>query len=188
MNKIKLDKYKKQLSSFTSGDNINMYLDDSNDKILKYSALSQYKNIDELFNNVEKDYRIILIENKYNSGHWVCILKDGEIIEEFDSYGCKIDNEFRFINNAIEKVLGENKRFWKNIKHNSKNKYKFIYNNIDFQTKSDQIGTCGRWVILRIMMFKMGYKLNEFINFMKNQKEKSNKPYDIIICDFINKY
>ena len=43
-------------------------------KIIKYSELSKFNDLDELLPN-EKDYCIILYEHKLNEGHWVAILK-----------------------------------------------------------------------------------------------------------------
>ena len=43
-------------------------------KILKYSDLDNYNDLDELLPN-PVDYCIILYEERLNSGHWVCLCK-----------------------------------------------------------------------------------------------------------------
>ena len=61
-------------------------------EIIKYSELANYKTIDELLPK-PFDFRIILVEQKPMSGHWVLILKYGDTIENFNSYGIEIDKQ-----------------------------------------------------------------------------------------------
>lgn len=177
--------YKNKLKEFTDIDDFKLYLNDVEKHIIKYSDLAKYKTMDNLFNG-DKDYKIILIETKKNSGHWVCVMKNENIIEEFDSYSGLIDNEFDYIDDNIEKQLNEYIKWWSLLK--KKSNYKYEYNKIKFQKTGNNIATCGRHTIMRILMFLLGYDLNEYINFMKKQKKEQNKNYDLLVVDFINKY
>lgn len=177
--------YKNKLKEFTGIDDFKIYFNNVDKHIIKYSDLQNYKTIDDLFDSV-KDYKIILIETKKNMGHWVCVMKNNDIIEEFDSYGGLIDNEFNFINDNIEKELNEYIKYWTLLKNNTN--YKYQYNKIKFQKTGNNIATCGRHTIMRIIMFLLGYDLNDYINFMKQQKKEQNKNFDILVVDFINKY
>ena len=58
---------------------------------------------------------------------------------------------------------------------------KFIYNKKKLQVLKDGINTCGRWVILRIMMFKTGYDLESFINFIDKYCINNDIPSDIAV-------
>ena len=74
------------------------------DDIIKYSDLKNFQTLGELLPN-DKSYKVILIEDKYNSGHWVAIMKYGKTIEYFNSYGAKWDTDWKFINKMIKKVF-----------------------------------------------------------------------------------
>ena len=54
-------------------------------KIIKYSDLAHYPTMQDLLPE-EKDYRIVLTENKPNSGHWCALLRNGNNYEWWDSY------------------------------------------------------------------------------------------------------
>ena len=65
-------------------------------KIIKYAELGQLNDIDQLLPN-EKDYCIILYEDRPNRGHWTALLKYNNLYEHFDSYGVKPDSELKWI-------------------------------------------------------------------------------------------
>ena len=55
-------------------------------KIIKYAELGNLYDIDQLLPE-EKDYCIILYEDRPNRGHWTALLKYNNLYEHFDSYG-----------------------------------------------------------------------------------------------------
>ena len=65
-------------------------------KILKYSALAGYGDLDELLTGL-LDYAIVLYEEEENSGHWIALLKYNNIIEFFDPYGLIPDKELSWL-------------------------------------------------------------------------------------------
>ena len=68
-----LDKLAEKIVETPMGDDdIHFYLPKS--KILKYSELSKYNDIDHLLNN-DRDCAFILYEDSPNSGHWTCLTK-----------------------------------------------------------------------------------------------------------------
>ena len=68
-----------------TGQDILSYL--PNCKIIEYNDLADYNEITDLLNK-PIDYVIILIETTAdNVGHWVCVLRYGNTIESFNSYG-----------------------------------------------------------------------------------------------------
>ena len=87
------------------------YLEIDPSDIIKYSELSNYKSIQELL--PEKDsFKVLLIEDKQNSGHFVGLFRFDKTIEYFNSYGAKWDTDWRFIpsqfQNEIENLRDKN--------------------------------------------------------------------------------
>lgn len=159
--------------------------------IIKYSDLKDYPTITDLLPE-KKDFRIILIEDTYNSGHWVGIFRNGQEIEYFNSYGAKWDYDWKFINRMIRTILGENtNEMTRLMEQAEKDGFKTSYNKYRFQKLGSQIQTCGRWVIFRIEMFKMGYNNEEFkqvVDKMKaNLDEKSGGDVsnDFVVANYI---
>ena len=176
-------KMKKNLAYFSSNEDICRALACDDSKILKYSQLANYHSLHELLPE-QFDYKIILLENDYNSGHWVCILRQNTVIELFNSYGIPIDSEFRYIPDWIERWLGQDTRYLSNLIKKSTG-FDVISNKIRFQDKSSEIATCGRWIIHRIEMGKMGYSLQEYIRLMQHAQEKYDIPYDELIVGWV---
>jgi hypothetical protein len=152
--------------------------------ILKYSQLSEYKSLIDLLPE-QFDYRIILIESNKNSGHWVALIRQRNIIECFNSYGIMIDKEFRFIPDWIERWLGENTRYLSNLIKTAPDGITVISNRVRFQKDSPAIATCGRWVVFRIEMARMGYSLSQFIESTQRIQEKFDVPYDELIVGWV---
>lgn len=153
-----------------------------NAKVMKYSELADYDDILEVLPS-DKSYAIILIEESPNAGHWVCIMRYGDFIETFDSYGCHIDYEFKFINNCIRRLLGQTRHFLSELLAKCDSK-KIIYNKKRFQ--GSESSTCGRHCIFRILMMKeFFYCLAEYQEFMKKRKDECGMTYDELICTFV---
>ena len=75
MSEIK--KYKKLLSQMFSESDFKRYFNIEN-KIMKFSELAQYENIQELLPN-DNDFKIILTEVRPISGHWCCLLRKNNL-------------------------------------------------------------------------------------------------------------
>ena len=181
-----MENTKKNLAYFGSNFDICNTLSCGEDKILKYSELNQYKSFQELLPNTDFDYKIILLESAKNSGHWVSILRFGDTIELFNSYGVPIDNEFKYIPQVIEEMLHETRRYLTELIKSDTNNFNVISNKIKFQSKSEKVATCSRWNCLRIECGKMGYNLAEFQRIMQSVQSKTHVPYDILVIQYIN--
>jgi hypothetical protein len=181
--KDKIEKYKKSLALMIASDDFARFLDDvSNNKILKYSELKNYNTMDELLPE-KTDYKIILTESQINSGHWCCILKYGDTVEWFDSYGVRPDGELNFISAGMRKILGEDKHHLSRLIKTIKSPTKFIYNKKKLQVLKDGVNTCGRWTILRLVLSKNGYDLNEFLRFINDYCKNNDVPPDIAVVN-----
>jgi hypothetical protein len=187
----KFNETKDRLAYMINDADISKYFTDAPQKILKYSQLADIKDIDELLPD-ERDYRIILTESKRNEGHWCCIMKytdsktGKKYIEWFDSYSGKPDSELKFIPDVIKKMLGQDKNHLTRLLKTVKEPYHILYNSTKYQTLKDGINTCGRWCILRLIMFHIGYTLPDFKAFIKeSSKNAGNIPYDVLIVDWV---
>lgn len=130
-------------------------------RIVKYSQLKNFRNLDDIFVNGSF---VILIENPVSKiGHWVCVVKRGvgknAVVSYFDSYGRKPDPKLYLGNGhpyLTDLLLGSG--------------YPVEYNTIDYQGRG--MSTCGRHCIVRIIMKDRplsDYK--KFMNFFRNDDE-----------------
>jgi hypothetical protein len=126
-------------------------------KIISYEEMENYKTIDDVFDN--NDATIILYETKKNFGHWVLLLKEGNELEFFDSYGLKPDEELKYDNGYNAKI------------HNgvlvphltrllNSSTYKLNYNKKRLQKLLKDMNTCGRWCVSRVLL--RDQKLSKF--------------------------
>lgn len=129
-------------------------------KIIKFQDLQNYNNIYDILPK-KKDYAVIFftddMKNGVNIGHWTCITRINDYFEFFDSYGLNEEDELKFISKEKRERFGESYdylyNFLKSVKH-SNNKY-------DYQKWDDKTATCGRWVLLKLFLFKNGVNTNK---------------------------
>ena len=160
---------------------IAMYLDNPN--IVKYADLDDnFDSIDQVFDGYP--YVIILIESGLNKGHWCCLTRYGNSVEIFDSYGGTIDHELSFISKKMKAKLGEADNCLATLL--KKSSYKTIVSKHKFQSESDNVDTCGRHVVLRILMFLCGgMHLKQYTNWFKNNAKLLNLRNDEFVCKCI---
>lgn len=168
MNKQLLNQLK---AKALSNDEIS-YLLDGKVKVLTYPELSKYKNIDQLL----KPYgcAIILYQTRKNFGHWIALIKQGpNIIEHFDSYGIKPDNELKFVKSNMRRELGQDYPHLTYLLYHSP--YQLSYNQYKLQKMKKNISTCGRWSVARCILKDM--PLDEFAKLFK---VKGLTPDDVV--------
>lgn len=155
-----------------------------NCKIIKYSQFKSISDLKQLLPR-DKDYIIILYETSYNSGHWCCLLRFNDCYEYFDSYGKYPSQPLEWNSNEVNNMLGQTDLFLNKLLDNSK--LDTYYNDIEYQQLKNDINTCGRHCIFRILcMLKKNYNLKQYYKFMKSLKNKSNEQYDSIVSYMIN--
>jgi len=147
--------------------------------IIKYSDLEQYNSINDLLPN-NKDYKIILIENSFNVGHWVAIMKYDKTIEYFNSYGTNPIYDLNYVGKNNNIVLNQSKQYIKNLLDDAINEnYIVVYNKKKFQKLKNSINTCGRHVVSRIIaLTKLNLDLEKYIKLLDKYKKKYNINYD----------
>lgn len=153
-------------------------------KILKYNELLNYESIDDILTS-NYDFMILLYEIEPNIGHWVCMMRYDNIIEYFCSYGTYPSACLLWIDESMNKELNQDYRVLLNLLNNSK--LDIIYNPIRYQEMNDDIATCGRHCISRILMMKKNsFNLNDYYKFMKMLKDKQNMSYDEIVSFLVD--
>jgi hypothetical protein len=159
-------------------------------KILKYSALKNFKHVDELMPNAT-DFIVLLYETSPNEGHWVSVLKYPErfgrsTLEYFDPYAHALDEPLNWNTPSVNKQLGVASPYLSLLMNSSG--HKLLQNNIKFQHDSPKIETCGRHTIYRILkLFHHGLKQREYNDHMRLLKTRNeNKTYDEIVSSIIN--
>ena len=156
-------------------------------RIIKYADLDNFKSLNELLPE-NNSYVVILIESEHNSGHWVTISFRDNVFTILDSYGCDIRDELNFISRSMNYILGNTKKEMTDLIKNTSDCCEVIYNKERLQSKNSGIATCGRWCSAYISYFKMGYDLEEFLNFIYKRCEESGLPPDVVVTKLIPIY
>jgi hypothetical protein len=184
-----IKKIKKELKrSMSNTDLVNvLYPFDKNvaDKIIQYSELANYSDLKELLPN-PNDFKIILVEDRPNRGHWTTIIRqNGNRIIYFDSYGEKVDGQFKYIPDNIERELGENIRYLSRLINTASPNDVIMHNIIQYQEDSPGITTCGRHCCARIIFSLLGYSNRDFIKKMNELQKSTGEPFYVIISRMI---
>jgi hypothetical protein len=177
---------KRKISTNITDQDITKYLGtDARENIIKYSDLANVSDIYEILPK-PRCYKIVLIEDKYNSGHWTCLLRYGDTIEWFDSYGLNPSGELKFIPKIIRRMLGEDQDYLMKLLKQVKNR-RVIWNKKRFQKLEKGISTCGRWCIFRILTcMELFFTLEDFITFVEKQKEEFGMTGDEIVTNWVS--
>jgi len=176
------NKYKMELKKMVSEDDFQRNLGlDVRSKILKYSELENYNTIDDLIPDKD-DFRILLLESEPRVGHWVCLIRKGDTLEFFDSYGKSHKGELKYIPKIVNKMLNQPDDYLTRIMKSSKNP---IFSLLKLQNENPNIATCGRHVIARILTSKAGYDLTDYERLIKKECQEREMPTDIIVCHWI---
>jgi len=177
-----IEHYERELQKMMSDKDFERYLGGGH--VIKYSDLANYSNINDLLPQ-NKDFKIMLIESSPNCGHWVCLMKYGDIIEYFNSYGTKPEYDFKFIPTHTKYLLGQGGNLLTNLLRTKSPGQKVFYNKKRFQNNIEGINTCGRWVTARILAMLMGFELDDFIVKAEDKSRDTGKPFDILAVDWI---
>jgi hypothetical protein len=114
-------------------------------RFLTYDQLVPFKSFEQLFSKFEAVVVLLIPESKNNpkAGHFICLLDHGNHIEHFDSYGLDVDEEMKITEeHHITKLFNHEKR-------------PMVQNTKQLQRFKNDINTCGRWVVSRILLRKM---------------------------------
>lgn len=160
-----LKKYEKiSLSNYNIFDLLNKRV-----RILTYPELIKYDNIEDVLK--PNGAFVILYLTKKNYGHWCCVTKHADRIEFFDPYGDSLpDEQFEKINIHFRKI--SNQIFPHLTYLLYKSPYKIEYNNYPFQKEKNNINTCGRHCVVRILLKDL--LLDDYHKLIKKCCKKTN--------------
>jgi hypothetical protein len=156
-------------------------------RVMRYADLADYDNIEEVLPEA-KSHVFLLYQHRPNDGHFVCIMRYGNVIEFFCSYGSKIDGPLYWTSLPEREALGEGKPWLSMLLKKAGKRFKAIHNPVDFQSKKDGVATCGAYCVMRInQLLNHNQDLHEFIDYMKELKEDTGLSYDEIVANYVNK-
>lgn len=131
-------------------------------RIIEYKDLHNVTSLEPLL----KPYGnlVILYETKEGYGHWVCLLKRGiNHLEFFDPYGLKVDEELDIINEIHIRRNDENKIVPHLTALIQSGGYRVDSNLTKLQKFINDVNTCGRHVVVRILLRKLAIREYEKI-------------------------
>jgi hypothetical protein len=167
---------KNKKSIALSNYNINNILK-NNTIILTYSQLSRFNNIYDLLKYF--DHFILLYLSKLNFGHWVCVINHPDRIEFFDPYGGSNipDSQLDKINKLVKYETNQDYPYLSKLLYESEKAIE--YNNYQFQEKKNDINTCGRHCIVRVLLKNM--LLDDYYKYMNKLSKYYNLNFDDIV-------
>lgn len=122
---------------------------------LLWDQLAQFPSERELFRQNKAAVVLLQIEGKNRNpvGHFILLLDKGNHLEHFDSYGLTMEEELSITHEQhLSRIF---KEYRKPIVNNTKK----------LQTLKEDVNTCGRWVVARLMLQQLS--LEEFLSFIK---------------------
>lgn len=149
-----------------------------NDKanIVLYPNLYKYNNIDELLQPYGAF--VLLFEAKPKYGHWTCVFKvDNRTLEFFNPYGGFPDDALERIPQDFSLVSNQNHTYLSKLFIESP--YNLTYNQYPFQKEEEDIRTCGRHCVVRLLCRQM--TLDGYYVFMRQLSQILNMDFDEIV-------
>jgi hypothetical protein len=128
-------------------DDINKILEPDT-HIFTYPYLKQVKDIDEIFDPYGRAMMLYLTENS-NTGHWVCLIRRPDEIEFFDPYGEGVDKQLSWVGKGKRMELEQERPLLSKLLREKG--LPVVYNKTKFQKVDDDIATCGRHCVIRLL-------------------------------------
>jgi hypothetical protein len=177
--------YRDQIAYFVTGADLTAYF--PNSKIVKFSDLEKYSTIYDLL-PATLDFCFILVETTgIGEGHWQMVLRNGHNFEFFDSYADEPTTILNFVPKYLNKLLGND--YNKDMGHilkSIKKGDKLTINKFPYQSNTDDVNTCGKWILIRLMSFlEKNWTNKELAKFIKQKSKETGLKYDEVVCTLI---
>lgn len=149
-------------------------------KVITYPNLHKYKTIEEVLNPYGVVFLLYNFKPKY--GHWVALFKypNSNIIEHYDAYNYKVDEELNFVDKGFRNK--NNMRFPHLTKLLYDSPYEVQYNNYKHQKHSKNIATCGRHTLFRVIFKDLN--IDEYNNLIKKLMRIMKMTADEVVTFF----
>lgn len=123
--------------------------------IFTYPYLENVRDIDEVFDEEGRALMLYLTESE-TSGHWIALLKKGKNIEFFDPYGIGPDEQSKWLSEDKLEKFRQDTPLLTNLLRKAKSEgYTITVNRHKFQKDKDDINTCGRHALTRLIFKKL---------------------------------
>jgi hypothetical protein len=140
--------------------------------IMTYPELQDVESVESIFDKDGRSVLLFLTENE-TTGHWTGLIRSEKMIEYFDPYGYAPDADRKWLSKAKLKELDEEKPYLTKLLRASN--MKVYFNTFAFQADKQDVNTCGRWVVARLLHRKK--TLREFYNMVV---KSGMKPDDFV--------
>lgn len=133
--------------------------------VISYEDLHNLETLDSVL--LPYDAVVILYQTSEDFGHWVTLLRRGNTLEFYDSYGLKPDEELD-LSNAFHKRVHEGKVV-PHLSHLMKQDgYRVVYNKERLQKNLADVNSCGRYAALRVRL--RNFSMNKFNGLLKDNR------------------
>lgn len=150
-----------------------------NDRIISYSELKNYKTLTSLLPK-NGSFKILLYEQRRNTGHWVLLLRYDDIVEYFDSYGNPPNYPLTY-SETMNSQLDQRYEYLHNL-FSDQSEFNIVYNKYKFQSDLNDAATCGKHVLLRLIKFKYSdLDLPSYIEYFKRLARKYKLTNDELV-------
>ena len=181
----KKDLFEMKNYSLSDDDFDNILEPDTN--IFTYPQLQNVRHIDEIFDRKGRAIMLYLTENE-NTGHWISLIKKGDIIEFYDPYGFKADTQQKNLEIPIQQDRELNGGFPLLTKLVNDAGYTLKSNKRKSQPFTDDINTCGRHAVFRTLLYDIPMeKYNKMLDSWENKDIKSDDLITLLTNQLLNK-
>lgn len=142
-------------------------------RITNYTKLHEKHSINELF---DRQGRGVLFYPQQNEqqGHWCCLIRKGREIEFFDPYGDPPDFQKDTISDRKLEQMNMDEPYLLRLLKNSN--CKVIFNKEPLQELKNNISTCGRHIVCRLLHFR--YPLRRYREIIRRS---GNTPDEFVV-------
>ena len=148
--------------------------------VMMYQELEDYETIEDVLPEIGS-YKVLLVRRTPNSGHWVTIFRHA--LNEYyfvNPYGFAYDKQERIVlsaetNSRLNSQADELSRLFQGKK--------VVSSMVKFQSPTSEV--CGRYAILFIYLFSLGYSMKKVQSMLKKAKSKSGMSYDEIVLKLV---
>lgn len=149
-------------------------------KVFSYPKFASMNSINEAFDKLGRCVFLFLTQSE-TSGHWICMFKRNGHIEYFDSYGEPPEAQRKWISEEQLQKLGQGEPYLLELLQKSRTPV--YYNTYSYQSDRDDINTCGRWCVARLICKELDNK--GFYNLVKEEMKNHNlKSMDDFVALF----
>lgn len=120
---------------------------------------------------------IYLFLTSENYGHFCAVLRKGDTVELFDSYGIKPEAEHHFVQLGLLEHLHERDDFILDLC--KKNKWNVVHNHTQLQSWNPKVATCGRHASERV--HKQDLTIDQYVEWIQSVCKTAKVSPDVLV-------